>query len=204
MNKTLRELTTEERASIERELPSFKKEYFSKGEYIMTEDGSIRFEVPYVLSNAVLENKGTLYRARMAEVYREYRLHKRIETMINSGNALFLTLTFNDIMITRKQDTLLRIAKKFLKEQCSSYVANIDFGAKNKRFHIHAVVVPKTIIDTAYYRSLTRNSNISIEHCRSNVKDSKKLSKYIDKLTKHSLKDNGFYKRLIYSRDTVI
>ena len=205
MNKTLRQLTKEERSNIENLLPSFKKEYFSKGQYFMSDDdGVIHFEVPYSLSDAISENKGTLFRARVAEVQREYRLRKRIENMVNSNKALFLTLTFNDVMITRKQETLLRIAKKFLKEQCFSYVANIDFGSKNHRFHIHAVVIPKTIIDTAYYRSLTRNSNISIEHCRSSVKDCKKLSKYIDKLTKHSLKYNGFYKRLIYSRDNII
>lgn len=74
--------------------------------------------------------------------------------MVGSGNAKFLTLTFNDSFFDRgtSEDTRRKYIRRFLKEQCQEYVANVDYGDKNGREHFHAIVVPKsTRIDYTPY-----------------------------------------------------
>jgi len=123
--------------------------------------------------------------------------------MVNTNHAYFLTLTFNDSVFNRNlsPETRRRYIARFLKSECKEYVANIDFGSTNNREHYHAVVIPKTIIDFAKYRKIFDNSNINYKRIIKGDKDIKKLSLYIAKLTNHALKENGFYKRLIYSRN---
>jgi len=135
----------------------------------------------------------------------EFRLSQsnHMRNMVNTNHAYFLTLTFNDSVFNRNlsPETRRRYIARFLKSECKEYVANIDFGSTNNREHYHAVVIPKTIIDFAKYRKIFDNSNINYKRIIKGDKDIKKLSLYIAKLTNHALKENGFYKRLIYSRN---
>lgn len=165
--------------------------------------GELHAHTTYGLKNALNDNLGLEFRLSQSNHMRKARLKERISNMVNTNHAYFLTLTFNDSVFNRNlsPETRRRYIARFLKSECKEYVANIDFGSSNNREHYHAVVIPKTIIDFARYREIFDNSNINYKRIIKGDKDIKKVSLYIAKLTNHALKENGFYKRLIYSRN---
>lgn len=124
------------------------------------------------------------------------RARQKIESIIQSGNALFLTLTFTDKTLSstcadyRKQEV-----RRFLKQNCIEYIANIDFGAKNGREHYHAVVSVKNKLDYSKWKFGALNG-LKIR------KNSKPIAiaKYINKLSNHATKSTTKNSRLIYSR----
>lgn len=152
-------------------------------------------------------NKGFEYRIYNSNKQRKFRLETRVSRIIRSNNAKFITLTFNDKFLGRDTtpETRRRYIRRFLKEQCSEYVANLDFGESEKhthREHYHALVVPKhTRIDYKPYCAFFDNSRIYSEDVKVNDKSKTSISLYINKLTNHALKKSGQYKRLIYSRN---
>lgn len=165
--------------------------------------GELHAHATYGLKNAFNDGLALEFRLSQSNHVRKVRLKERISKMVNTNHAYFLTLTFNDSVFNRNlsPETRRRYIARFLKSECKEYVANIDFGSSNNREHYHAVVIPKTIIDFAKYRKIFDNSNINYKRIIKGDKDIKKLSLYIAKLTNHALKENGFYKRLIYSRN---
>lgn len=143
-------------------------------------------------------------RVNNAGYHRVKRLHDRVLTMLNNSNCIFLTLTFSsDTLANTSEETRRRYITRFLKEQCINYVANIDYGKKNEREHYHAVVIPKSDkIDGSLY-SL---GNIDFERVRNKKNDtneatSKRLAKYVNKLTNHAIKETVRQSRVIYSRN---
>lgn len=164
--------------------------------------GEIDFYNKYQQKQADSEELGLEFRLYKANERRRAKIKTRITRMLNTNRALFLTLTFSDKMFARgcSAETRRRYIARFLKEQCVEYLANIDFGSKNEREHYHAVVVPKTIIDFSKYHKFF-SSSIQAEKIRVNDNSIKLVGAYINKLTNHALKENGHYKRLIFSRD---
>lgn len=156
----------------------------------------------YQQKKADIDNLGLEYRLYKSHTKRKERIKERITRMMNTNRAYFLTLTFSDKMFARgcSPETRRRYISRFLKSECSEYLANIDFGSQNEREHYHAVVVPKTIIHFDKYRELF-DSNINSKRIIKRDSSVKLVSRYISKLTNHALKENGFYKRIIYSRD---
>lgn len=169
----------------------------------LSEDtGEIDIYNKYQLKQAEKEELGLEYRLYKANERRRAKIKARITRMIQTNRAIFLTLTFSEKMFSRNcsSETRRRYIVRFLKSECIEYVANIDFGKEKHREHYHAVVVPKTSIDFRKYHK-TFDSAILGEKIRVNQTSSKFLTTYINKLTNHALKDNGYYKRLIFSRD---
>ena len=124
------------------------------------------------------------------------RARQRIESIIQSGNALFLTLTFTDhVLVSTTEKTRRTYVSRFLKENCIDYLANIDFGAKNGREHYHAVVSVENKLDYSKWKFGALNG-LKIRN------DSKPitLAKYINKLSNHATKSTTKNSRLIYSR----
>lgn len=174
-----------------------------------------------VVSHVLRHNKGDLmdiYRLRDKcidegnyEVFKECikinhatysrtkRLKDRIESMLLSGDCLFLTLTFNDSTLSSTSAKERRVAvTRFLKLFNSRYVANIDFGAKNNREHYHAVICSSSI-DLNSWR---KYGNINVKHVRNRdiENDKTRLAKYISKLSNHCIKETTKRSSLIYSR----
>lgn len=204
MNKKITQATKEEIAiSMKNNAISTitKKRRANKVVNYYEEDGEIEFYNKYQIEEAEKDNLGLEFRLYMANNKRKERIKARITKMVETNKALFLTLTFSDKMFNRKttSETRRRYIARFLKEQCSEYLANIDFGSTNGREHYHAVVVPKGLIDFNRYRDLF-DSNINSKKIRVNEDSIKNVGVYINKLTNHALKENGEYKRLIYSR----
>ena len=205
MNKKIREATRQEISSCLKDNGIKKiidKRKSTKTTYIDHELGDCVIFSNYGLDKALKDDLGLELRLYNSSMRRKDNIRKRIESMMATNHCYFLTLTFNDKMLSRNitSETRRRYVRRFLKEQCKEYVANIDFGSKYQREHYHAVVVPKTKIDFSAYRDKFENSNVNCKRLWTNKESKDNYTKYIAKLTNHSLKENGFYQRLIYSR----
>lgn len=144
-----------------------------------------------------------------ASYKRQNRLQKKALEIIKSDSAIFLTLTFNDVVFNNmSKETRKKNITRFLKKTCNKYIANIDFGKKNEREHYHALVEPKgENIDNKEYYKIFYNSSINFERikitCKKNhdiESTSKKVSKYVSKLTNHAIKETTQQNRIIYSK----
>ena len=131
-----------------------------------------------------------------ASYKRTARLKERIREAVESGSAYFLTITFNNETLSKTNEKTRRLyITRWLKSLTPFYVANIDYGEKNGREHYHAVITsdkrpPKT---WSY-------GFIDILKVKTTETDTKRISKYISKLTNHAIKHTTKGKRIIYSR----
>lgn len=163
-------------------------------------------QVNYNLSLAFLRSKWK----------KDARVKKRIYGCLTSQNCVFLTLTFrDDVLAQTDEQTRRRFVRRCLKEQCPSYVANIDFGnggdkreyidnegevkESTAREHYHALVV----LPEGVKRFDMSKWSYGFTYAEKVIaKDFKKVSKYVTKLTAHALKDHGRKPpMMIYSRD---
>jgi len=117
----------------------------------------------------------------------QHRISERINHMINiTDDVYFLTFTFDNEHLPSKQNELSTVSliKKYLtSHNVDAYVANIDYGKKNGRFHWHAVVQSKT----PFSHELWTQGAISFIKLRKSSK-SLKLSRYLVKLKRHATK----------------
>lgn len=118
--------------------------------------------------------------------------------------CVFITLTFTDLVLNETTYvTRRKYVSRFLKDNCIVYLANIDFGDplknpdSNEREHYHAVAVVDHKIDM----KLWEYGFSWISKTRCSVDDAKRLSKYVDKMTNHALKESTHDARLIYSKN---
>lgn len=134
-------------------------------------------------SNRLLESK-----------YRKYsRARKHIQKIVMEGNAVFLTLTFtNDVLSKTSAATRRKYVARYLKEQSPYYVGNIDYSPGKEREHYHAVVFNR--VDASAWKY----GFIWCEEVRTHDYNCSKVSQYIVKLTSHAFKVNST--RLLYSR----
>lgn len=214
MNKKLKQATREEIAQAYKDkvpcsISKIRWRVYKDQQNIFSDmrTGEVLSRNGFTLYIAEKFNKGFEYRIYNSNKARRLRLETRVSRIIRSNNAKFITLTFNPVFLEREtsEETRRRYISRFLKEQCKEYVANIDYGESEKgthREHYHAVVIPKaTKIDYKAYNEVFDNSRIYSEDIKVSTKSNRCLSRYINKLTNHSLKASGQYKRLIYSRD---
>lgn len=164
---------------------------------------------------------GCAHQLNVSRKQKIWRLRDRITPVINSGNAIFCTLTFtDDVLSNTSAETRRRYVSRFFKALCRNmYVGNIDFGDKEKnpdskeREHYHGITffsefvqkhkkgVPDDINQT-YLQSLWPYGWSTFETIGSKNRDKTKISKYVCKLSSHSYKPSCGSSRLIYSRDT--
>lgn len=210
MNKLIREATKEEIKEAYKN-QCIKTIYKKRKQNIVYEYkyvalGELIPHCTYTIKQAEKDNLGLDYRLWFSNKRRKNRLEDKIEEIINSGKAVFLTMTFKDEVInTTSPETRRRKIARYLKSQASKYVANIDFGQDDrftKREHYHAVLIPlKEKVDYKAYNKLFNNSRIHSEKVRQpSQKDTISIGLYLNKLTNHALKTQGFQKRFIYSR----
>lgn len=129
--------------------------------------------------------------------YRKYsRARKHIEDIVKSGNAIFITLTFTDDVISKTSAlTRRRYVSRYLSSQCDCYVANVDFSPKKHREHYHAVVDKRVDMSKWLY------GFVWTEVVRTQDQDCKRVARYVAKLTSHAFKIDC--SRLLYSRNVV-
>jgi hypothetical protein len=129
---------------------------------------------------------------------RVQRIKSRVKDIVLSGSAIFVTLTFTDIVLkATSEETRKKYIKRYLKENSAIYVANKDFGSTNGREHYHAIVSAPTNLDLSQWNHY---GAINVKRIRSSTKDLTKVTKYVGKLTNHAIKETAKNHRLIYSR----
>ena len=112
-------------------------------------------------------------------------------------NMVFLTFTFDDYSLTHNNsDSLKQAVRRHLKQYCIKYVANVDYGARNGRKHFHAVA----LIEGELNYKLWNYGALNGRKVNLNETASKRMSKYITKLSLHAIKESTQFNRLIYSR----
>lgn len=126
------------------------------------------------------------------------KVKDKISDLVLSGNAIFITLTFTDKVLSKTSVlTRRRYVARYLKANSNNYVANIDYGAKKGREHYHALV-DKDINFNDWYKF----GAVKVERVRTSESDLARVSLYVSKLTNHALKLGEDAPRLIYSRST--
>ena len=134
-----------------------------------------------------------------ASYVRTSRLKDRVRKFLLNGSCIFVTLTFNDSTLDTTTEKERRVAvTRYLKTFNAPYVANIDYGAKNKREHYHALINCDSLDFSKWHKygaikcERVRNKDIEL--------DTIKLSKYVAKLSNHAIKESTHRSALIYSR----
>ena len=131
-----------------------------------------------------------------ASYKRVARLKERIKEAVESGSAYFITITFNPTTLENtNEQTRRKYVSRWLKSLTPFYVANIDYGEKNGREHYHAVITSDTRPPKSWNYGF-----IDILKVNTTETDTKRISKYISKLTNHAIKNTTKSKRIIYSR----
>lgn len=146
--------------------------------------------------------------ARLCEQMRKARYEqiKKIEEHIKfwfnkslNKSVLFCTFTFNDMAMEQKPATRKKAIVTML-NRTDDYLLNIDYGARNEREHYHAIVlVPTSELYTedkhlrCHRFDDYRKGFYSVEEVRREDKDKKRLSRYVTKLTLHSIKVKQTY-----------
>lgn len=114
----------------------------------------------------------------------------------------FVTFTFSNLYINScdrtKRDLIKHALKSFSDEIL--YILNVDYGSRTEREHFHCIVGTDsthsllTHLNLTYFggffhvqKVILHNSSIS------------RLSKYINKLTNHCIKDSTRNKRIVYN-----
>lgn len=128
---------------------------------------------------------------------RTRRLKERIREAVESGKAYFITITFNNDTLDKTSQKTRRIyISRWLKSLSPFYVANIDYGGLNGREHYHAVLTSDTEPAKTWEYGF-----IDIKKVRTTENDTKRISKYISKLTNHAIKETAKQNYMIYSRN---
>lgn len=124
---------------------------------------------------------------RISDFKKFKRIKTRIEKMDNN-NLWFCTWTISDKYLKRDHKRKLKsMYSKF------NYIINLDFGKKNGRKHYHGIIES---INMPIAWSYGFCKFIKVDNS-----DSDKLSKYLNKITNHALKDTTLSdERIIYSR----
>lgn len=135
---------------------------------------------------------------RLVEAQRrkKARIKDKTSNIVLGDYGLFVTLTFNEETMTKTdREKRRRLVQRYLKENATNYVANIDFGKKNGREHYHALVDASLNLENWH-----KYGAIKIEHIRATQKSADKVPQYIAKLTNHAIKETAGQIRMIYSR----
>lgn len=124
---------------------------------------------------------------------RSLRIKNKISLMIQKP-CIFLTLTFTDETLDNTSDTTRRrYIVKFLSQFNVPCIANKDFGKENGREHYHAIIQSSHIDYSLYTLGAINGIRVVV-----GTETDTRISKYISKLTNHSIKETTKNSRLIY------
>lgn len=131
---------------------------------------------------------------------RKYRYKKILRDWLNSGSqVVFLTLTFNDEILSEGFDSCRKRVNDWLNANCIDYMANDDYGAENARLHYHAIAILesghliKTIIDEFQIQHYNLdNYDLGYSDVQMVIRsDQDNVVKYFNKIINHSLKSTA-------------
>ena len=131
-----------------------------------------------------------------ARFKRIQRLKKRVEPVVYTQQAKFLTITFtDDVLESTNKETRRVYVRRYLKSNFNNYVANIDYGTKKGREHYHAIIECERVD----FKTWTYG-RLNARPIRASDVDVVRTSKYVAKLSNHAYKTSTKQSKLIYSR----
>lgn len=133
---------------------------------------------------------------------RRYRLYKRILDLLNKGNCLFLTFTFNDETIAnRTAKNRERDIRRFLNKQCEEYILNKDYGKDTEREHYHAIAKAK-YKDFLFLKGYKMGYVLAepINQLKRFNKNNDSNETIAKRLTEHATKNSTRNSKIIYSK----
>lgn len=131
-----------------------------------------------------------------ARFKRIQRLKKRVEPVVFTQRAMFLTITFtDDVLESTNKETRRVYIRRYLKKNFKNYVANIDYGTKKGREHYHAIIESERVD----FKGWTYG-RLNARPIRASDVDVVRTSKYVAKLSNHAYKTSTKQSKLIYSR----
>lgn len=130
-----------------------------------------------------------------AHRHRILRLKRRVEFMLSS-KCIFLTLTFNDLTLSKVSSISRKeYVKSFLRSLDCLYIANQDFGKTNGREHYHAIVQCSNVDYSKWTYGAINGLRV-----RNTTDDVKRVAKYVAKLTNHAIKVTNKRSVIMYCR----
>lgn len=178
------------------------KDYDFEYEYIKAFKHTLNPELCNWLENKIKKTYSPEYikeaqRVNDASYHRVKRLKTKISKMLSNKNCVFITLTFDPKkgIFDTSPDTRKQYVRKYLKNESSCYVANIDYGELNGQEHYHALVINR--VNPLKWKYGTCNVKM-VRGC--DLDTSVRIAKYISKLTNHAIKATTKRSCIIYSR----
>lgn len=147
----------------------------------------------YVCRNCEPEKAKAIQREKNSRANRAYRVGKRIKSMLDKGDVLFLTLTLDSESESEGEKQCVAWVKQFA-ELFSDYVINTDYGENTGRLHFHGCVPAERIITYDDWPF----GFFKVE--KVNAKNYSRLNTYIAKLSNHASKEGA--KQIIYKRQS--
>lgn len=124
-----------------------------------------------------------------------------IYMIMKKKNLYFLTFTFDDKYINKCDRTKKDLIKNLLNEidACSFYILNVDYGSKTERQHYHCIYGTNKNLDLKflldkYYPCFSYTEKIRLDSSSIN-----KVSKYVNKLSNHAVKDSTKKSRIYFN-----
>ena len=180
---------------------SGKLEQCYKTDTTITDNGEIIENI--VLSDEYFEieqdNLIECEKIRKCKNAQRNKIEKHIEYLFNKNyiDIYFATFTFNDNALKLSSDTRKQAVRRILTNSYD-YILNIDYGTENEREHYHAIICFEKDKYNSYFdeyghikiKELDKYNKgfYSVELVNRDTKDKKKLSRYMNKLTSHSIK----------------
>lgn len=113
--------------------------------------------------------------------------------------AYFLTFTFDNNYIYKCDRTKRDLIKNCLNSiDDSLYILNIDYGDRTEREHYHCILGTDVLLSKTFFL-LTYPCFTWVEQIPLDMTQIKKVSKYINKLSNHSIKDSTKSHRIVYN-----
>lgn len=143
-----------------------------------------------------------LERKLKARYMKVSRIKKRLIYLLTRYDFIyFVTFTFDDKLINRCDRTKRDLIKSSLLsfDEHIKFILNIDYGKKTEREHYHCICATNNGSCLGTHLNNTYPSFTKTELCHKKSSDLKRLSKYINKLTNHSLKDSTRNKRIYFN-----
>lgn len=130
------------------------------------------------------------------------RIKKRLLYLFSHRKYIyFVTFTFDDELLLKCDRTKLDKIKHSLKSFSDDIliIMNRDFGKLNDREHFHCIVGTDSENDLIKHIKNYYNCRFNVEHVSHETTNLKKLSKYINKLVNHCVKDTTHRFRMYYN-----
>lgn len=130
------------------------------------------------------------------------RIKRRFVYLItNYRYHYFCTFTFDNDLISKCDRTKRDIIKNSLLSFDSDikYILNVDYGSKTEREHYHCLIATNNNANLRQHLKEFYPCRSGCEYISTSSDDIKRLSKYINKLSNHCIKDSTKGKRIVFN-----